>query len=161
MEQALSASDLGRPLKEVVDFFELMRVQKDAGLVINFSDLLDFLISMLYSREENTLHKRWYEAGVWYGTYLQVKIRDEKPLEALKRILSEGWWELNEVDLSVELDIFTLRCISFSLSLERTKLFMSFLEGVISSLGYEVVKKDCIRGIIILSFVEGGSRDLS
>ncbi|MCD6529072.1 hypothetical protein J7L06_02140, partial [Candidatus Bathyarchaeota archaeon] len=89
-----------------------------------------------------------------YGTYLQVKFRNRGVLEAFARILSESWWELNEVNLAKERGGFTLRCVSFILSLERTKLLTSFLEGVINSIGYEVLEKDCIRGMIILHFAE-------
>ena len=157
LEQALRASELGRPLKEIMDFFELMSVQRNAGLTITFSELLNYLISMLYPKEEKALHERWYEAGVWYGTYLQVKFRNKRTLDIFTKLLSESWWEINEVNLSKEEEGFVLRCVSFTLSLERTKLLMSFLEGVIDSMEYEIVKKDCIRGMIILNFTERGS----
>ena len=157
LEQALRASELGRPLKEIMDFFELMSVQRNAGLTITFSELLNYLISMLYPKEEKALHERWYEAGVWYGTYLQVKFRNKRTLDIFTKLLSESWWEINEVNLSKEEEGFVLRCVSFTLSLERTKLLMSFLEGVINSMEYEIVKKDCIRGMIILNFTERGS----
>jgi len=157
LEQALRASELGRPLKEIMDFFELMSVQRNAGLTITFSELLNYLISMLYPKEEKALHERWYEAGVWYGTYLQVKFRNKRTLDIFTKLLSESWWEINEVNLSKEEEGFVLRCVSFTLSLEPTKLLMSFLEGVINSMEYEIVKKDCIRGMIILNFTERGS----
>ena len=112
---------------------------------------------MLYPKEEKALHERWYEAGVWYGTYLQVKFRNKRTLDIFTKLLSESWWEINEVNLSKEEEGFVLRCVSFTLSLERTKLLMSFLEGVIDSMEYEIVKKDCIRGMIILNFTERGS----
>jgi len=154
LEQALRCNELGRPLKEIMDFFELMTLQRNAGLIITFSDLLNYLISLLYSKQEKELHKKWYEAGIWYGTYLQVKFRNRSILEVFTKILSESWWELSEVNLSKEREGFTLRCVSFTLSLERTKLLTSFLEGVINSIGYEILKKDCIRGMIILRFTE-------
>lgn len=157
LEQALRANELGRPLKEIMDFFELMSVQRNAGLTITFTELLNYLISMLYPKEEKALHEKWYEAGVWYGTYLQVKFHNKQTLDIFTKLLSESWWELNEVNLSKEEEGFVLRCVSFTLSLERTKLLMSFLEGVINSMEYEIVKKDCIRGMIILNFTEKGS----
>ena len=154
LEQALRCNEFGRPLKEIMDFFELMTLQRNAGLIITFSDLLNYLISLLYPKQERELHEKWYEAGVWYGTYLQVKFRNRNILDVFAKILSESWWELNEVNLAKEREGFTLRCVSFTLSLERTKLLTSFLEGVINSIGYEVLEKDCIRGMIILHFAE-------
>ena len=148
LEQVVRAHKLGCSPVEVVDFYELMRIQKNAGLVMIFSDTLDYLISKLYLEEKEDLLQKWYDTGVWYGKYLQAKFHSRQPVEMLEKLLSVTLWDVNEIELSKENDGITLRCVSFTLSVERTKLLTSFLEGIMYSMGYETSEKDVIRGII-------------
>lgn len=152
LEQAVRAHNMGISLKEIVDFYELMEIQRASGAVITPKDVLDYLISKLYPKEKAALQKKWYESGRWYGKYLDTKLRGRGAVEVFGRILSASKWDLNEVNVEREEENVMLRCVSFTLPLERTELLVRFLEGVMHSLGYETKKLDSTRGIITMEF---------
>lgn len=152
LEQAVRAHNMGISLKEIVDFYELMEIQRASGAVITPKDVLDYLISKLYPKEKAALQKKWYESGRWYGKYLDTKLRGRDAVEVFGRILSASKWDLNEVNVEREGETVMLRCVSFTLPLERTELLVRFLEGVMHSLGYETKKLDSTRGIITMEF---------
>lgn len=152
LEQAVRAHNRGISLKEIVDFYELMEIQRASGAVITPKDVLDYLISKLYPKEKAALQKKWYESGRWYGKYLDTKLRGRGAVEVFGRILSASKWDLNEVNVEREGETVMLRCVSFTLPLERTELLVRFLEGVMHSLGYETKKLDSTRGIITMEF---------
>lgn len=153
LEQALRAHNLGHPLKEIVDFYELMDVQKTAGSVVIPRETLNYLIQELYPTKGEQLRKRWMDAGEWYGKYLQTKLQDKDPVEAFGKLMTVSQWDLNEFELKKEGDTVTLRCVSFLLSKENTELLMSFVEGVMNSLGYEVRGRDYVRGMVSIKFL--------
>jgi len=150
LEQAVRAHELGVSLKDAVDFFEFLKIQKSAGLTTTFSETLDYLISELYPKEKEKLYQKWYDTGVWYGKYIQAKFHNKQPIEMFEKLLSASLWDFNEVELSRNGEEVTLRCVSFTLSIERTELLMGFLEGVMHSLDYLTLEKDLIRGIIVM-----------
>ena len=152
LEQALRARNLGRPLKEIVDFYELMALQRTAGSVVTPRETLNYLIQRLYPTEGEQLRKRWMDVGEWYGKYLQAKLQDKDPVEAFGKLMGVSQWDLNEFELKREGDTVTLRCVSFLLSIENTELLMSFVEGVMNSLGYEVGGRDYVRGMVSMKF---------
>jgi hypothetical protein len=104
--------------------------------------------------EEKHLWK-WYEAGQWYGKFLLARFPDH--IEALERLLQVTHWDLDEVRFLRREGVVLIRCISKSLSLEETEFVCYFLEGVMHSLGYKTKEKDATRGIILLTFDQGGA----
>lgn len=61
--------------------------------------------------------------------------------------------DLDEFELKREDDTVTLRCVSFALSVEDTELLMSFVEGTMGSLRYEVQERDYVKGIVSMKFM--------
>jgi len=155
-EQAVRAHEMSRSLKEIVDFYELMMMQKEAGLVVTPSDTLNKLIEKLYPKEKEILETIWFDSGVWYGKYLLVKVKDEDPVEMFGEMLKSISWHLKDVEFGKVTDAVTFRCVSFTLSLENTVLLMKFIEGVMSTLGYEPVSEDYLRGMIDIEFRKTG-----
>jgi len=152
LEQAVRAHEMNSSLKEIVDFYRLMMMQKDAGLVITPSETLNKLIERLYPREKELLQTIWFESGVWYGKYLLVKVRDGDPVETFGEILKATSWSLKDVNFEKGVNAVSFKCVSFTLSLENTVLLMKFIEGVMSTLGYETVSQDYLRGMIDIEF---------
>ncbi len=152
LEQAVRAHELDGSLKEIVDFYNLMMIQKDAGLVITPSETLNKLIEKLYPKEKDLLHEIWFESGKWFGKYLLVKVKDEDSVKMFGEILRAVSWNLKDVEFKKGADTVTFKCISFTLSLENTVLLMKFIEGAMSTLGYETVSQEYLRGMIDMEF---------
>ena len=151
--QAVRAGRMRRTLREIVDFYELMEVQKTAGFVVVSREVLNYCVQRLYSAEGEQLRKMWTGVGEWYGKYLQARLRDEGVVEAFSRLMRASRWDLDEFELKKEDGTVTLRCVSFALSVEDTELLMSFVEGAMGSLGYEVEERDYVKGIVSMKFI--------
>ncbi|MFQ6095561.1 MAG: hypothetical protein ACE5NN_05410 [Candidatus Bathyarchaeia archaeon] len=151
-EQALRAHEMNRSVKEIVDFYELMMMQKDAGMVVTPSETLNGLIQRLYRSDKEFLQKLWFDSGRWYGKYLLAKVGDGDPVELFVEVLKVTGWNLKDAEFKRNDDSIVFRCISFTLSMENTVLLMKFVEGVMTTLGYEVTNRDCMRGMINLNF---------
>jgi len=151
--QAVRASRMKRTLREVVDFCELMEVQRAAGFVVAPKEVLNYCVQRLYLAEGEQLRKMWMGVGEWYGKYLQARLRGEDVVESFGRLMRVSRWDLDEFELKKEDDTVTLRCVSFALSVEDTELLMSFVEGAMGSLGYEVKERDYVKGIVSMKFI--------
>jgi hypothetical protein len=157
LEQALSAEVLGVSVEEAVDFYRLMDVQRGAGAVQVSRESLDRLIGKLYVSSGEELRGIWREAGRWYGEYLRVKLRGNDVLGFFEKALLLSW-NLDEVEVKEEDGEVRLRCASFMMPLERTELLMSYVSGVMLSLGYGEVGREYLRGIVLLRYRRVGGR---
>lgn len=151
-EQALRVYDSERTLQEVVDTFELIETQRASGAVITPADVLTYLIDAVYPSGKEELLERWYESGRWYGKYLLDRFNNRDHVEAIEKILKVIRWDLKEVHVNYESDVVKVRCVSPLLPVENTVLILKFIEGVMDSLGYELVKEDHLKGLILLEF---------
>ena len=152
LEQAVRAHQMDRSIKQVVDFYEFMMMQKDAGLMITPSETLNKLIDKLYSSDKEFLQKIWLDAGGWYGKYLLTKVKGGDHVELFGEVLKVTNWDLNDVEFKREGSSISLRCISFTMSIENTFLLMTFIEGVMNTLGYKTANQECMRGMINMDF---------
>lgn len=148
-EQATRAYEMKRSLKEILDTFEVLDVPKEAGTVYTPRDILDYLIQKTYGENSEELQQMWYHAGKWYGIYLREKF--EQPFETFLRLLQEGRWDLNEVNVNKSSERIDLKCVSTFISQERALLLQNFIEGAVYSLGYKTKEKKCFKGIIRLA----------
>jgi len=148
-EQATRAYEMKRSLKEILDTFEVLDVPKEAGTVYTPRDILDYLIQKTYGENGEELQQMWYHAGKWYGIYLREKF--EQPFETFLRLLQEGRWDLNEVNINKSSERIDLKCVSTFISQERALLLQNFIEGAVYSLGYKTKEKNCFKGIIRLA----------
>jgi len=152
LEQAVRAQEMNCSLKEIVDFYKIMMMQKDAGLIVTPSETLNKLIEELYPKEKELLEGLWFESGKLYGKYLIAKAEDEDPVEIFGRTLKAIGWNLKDIEFKKEAGAVAFKCISFTLTLENTILLMKFIEGVMRTLGYETVSQDYLRGMIGIEF---------
>ena len=67
-------------------------------------------------------------------------------------------WNLDEAEVKEDVGGVRLRCTSFMMSLEKTELLISYLSGVMFSLGYEEVGREHLRGMALLQYRRIGDR---
>jgi len=150
LKQAVRLEELGYNVEEVADILEVIKAQKILGGAFIPQEVLNFMINVVYKAKSEELRAGCFESGKLYGRYMREKFSN--PIEALKRFLETSRWDLSEVNVSSEGNINRLRCVSTVLSVEGTELLTKFVEGVIRGLGYEVLKVEFIKGIVIMEF---------
>lgn len=148
LEQALRAHRMGRSLRDIVDFYELMWMQREAGLIMVPYEVLNKIAERFYPSEKETLESIWYESGVWYGKYLLVKVKDGDPAEVFVETLKSAGWDIKDVVFERHGRNAVFKCFSLTLSLENTALLSKFIEGVMEAIGYEILNKSHLRGVI-------------
>jgi hypothetical protein len=150
LEQAVRAYQMKRSLKEIIDRYELQMIHEEAGATFIPRDVLDYLIEKVYGKNGEDLQKLWYQTGRWYGICLKENLK--KPVETFNRLLKDGRWDLSEVTVKRNEGTVEFRCVSTTLSQERTNLLQKFMEGTMHSIGYATLEQECSRGIIHLIF---------
>jgi len=152
LEQALRAEGHGASLQEAVDLYRLVEIQRGAGAVQLPRSSLDRLVGELYPENGEELRRIWSESGLWYGEYLRAKLRGEDVLGFLEKALLVSW-NLDEVEIKDDGSDVALRFASFVMSLESTELLVSYVSGVMNSLGYEEVERDYLRGVATVRYM--------
>jgi hypothetical protein len=150
LEEALRAEDNGVPLDEAVEAYRILRVQLAAGAIQVPRRSLDAVVKVLFSADKEAALSDWAEAGKWYGEYLRT-LFGEGAIEMVGGVLKVSW-NLDEVELRREEMKAELRLASFALSSEVTELLVSYIVGVMGSLGYERRGGEFFRGLAKLSF---------
>ena len=152
MEQAIEAEEMGRSLKEVVEHHKLIEIEKKTGSVLISREILNFLIQKIYPLEEEALLKKWYYSGEWYGKYVFARFQNGDTLEILNKLFQAYAWNASEVRITKGNDSINLRCVFPNHTSEETQLFSRFLEGAMHSMGYNLKKRDLLKGLILLDF---------
>jgi hypothetical protein len=152
LDYALKVYNSGCSLGEIVEFHEFMDVYRALGAKIVSSDVLEYLISKSYPKDNAILREKWREFGRLCGKGLSI--RYPRPVEVLERFLKAKEWELNEVSIVQKGNKVGVKCISPILSVEGTELLASFIDGVMHELKYEKSGEECLKGIISLEYVK-------
>jgi hypothetical protein len=150
LEEALRAEDNGVPLDEAVESYRILRVQLASGAIQVPRRSLDAVVKVLFSADKEATLSDWAEAGKWYGEYLRT-LFGEDALEMIGGVLKVSW-NLDEVEMRREEMKAELRFASFALSEDVTELLVSYIAGVMGSLGYERRGGEFVRGLAKLSF---------
>lgn len=150
LEEALRAEDNGVPLGEAVESYRILRVQLAAGAVQVPRRSLDAVVKVLFSADKEAALSDWGEAGRWYGEYLRT-VFGEGAVDVVGGVLKVSW-NLDEVEMRREEMKVELRFASFALSEDVTEVLVSYVVGVMGSLGYERREGGFIRGLAKLSF---------
>ncbi|MCK5139710.1 MAG: hypothetical protein KAQ85_07710 [Thermodesulfovibrionia bacterium] len=150
LEEALRAEDNGVPLDEAVESYRILRVQLAAGAIQVPRRSLDAVVKVLFSADKEAALSDWAEAGKWYGEYLRT-LFGEGAIEMVGGVLKVSW-NLDEVEMRREEMKAELRFASFALSEDVTELLVSYIVGVMGSLGYERRGGEFVRGLAKLSF---------
>jgi hypothetical protein len=150
LEEALRAEDNGVPLDEAVESYRILRVQLAAGAIQVPRRSLDAVVKVLFSADKKATLSDWAEAGKWYGEYLRT-VFGEGAVDVVGGVLKVSW-NLDEVEMRREEMKAELRFASFALSEDVTELLVSYIAGVMGSLGYERREGAFVRGLAKLSF---------
>ncbi len=150
LEEALRAEDNGVPLNEAVESYRILQVQLGAGAIQVPRRSLDAVVKVLFSADKEATLSDWAEAGKWYGEYLRT-VFGEDAVDVVGGVLKVSW-NLDEVEMRREDMKVELRFASFTLSEDVTELLVSYVVGVMGSLGYERRDGEFIRGLAKLSF---------
>ncbi len=151
LEEGLRAEKLGAPLGDAVDSYQMREIHRGAGAVIVPRTSLGQIIESLGEEHIQDLEKLWDEAGSWYGKYLAGKLTSDEVLPFLRHDLLLSW-NLDEVDIK-DGDEATLRFTGFTMSEEFTRLLLSYIHGLMGSLGYHEVERDSVRGMASISYL--------
>jgi len=147
LRNILKAHKLGISLEELTRLIEITYTQKASGMIFIPLEILHYLESKADNEE---LESKWYEAGAWYGKY--IKERFKSPAEVIAGLLKAARPNLDEIDVKEEGETINYRCVSAALSMDETIHLQKFIEGAMHSLGYKTVKRDILKGIILLEF---------
>lgn len=158
LECALKADLMGTSLSEVLEIYEILKINKNAGHTLVPLDVLTVMIERL-SRDAEALkavEEVWKDAGRWYGGYLSIRLKEgfkneESTLKGLERILRELRWEFAELVITKDVEnAVRIRCVAPQLPLNIMRMLADYIEGVFEAFGYKCVRKDVFKGIIDL-----------
>jgi len=145
--------EAGKSMEEVVDFYELMEMQRSSGAALIPVDLCNYMISKLCDTEREVMMQKWRESGSWYGKYLSSKFPIDRTPEMLAKLLLATRWDLREVKVTKEGSNIKFQCIAPHLPEDSTKLLACFVEGAMQSLNHKLVSSDILKGMILQEFV--------
>lgn len=149
-EQVLKVYDMDVSLSDVVEFYRLMQIQRETGALIVPLSVLEYMTHTLFRDNKKELLDEWRRSGLWYGRYLCIRFPDEELLGVFEKLMKFSLWNVTEFSVLRKDEGVKIRCMSPHFSSEHTEAFSNFLEGVLDALGYETVKNECLRGMILL-----------
>jgi len=147
---ALLAKKLGYELKEVADLLEVTKANRILGGTFVPLNVFNYFIKVASKGKSVRFNEKWYESGRLHGRYLKEKFED--PVRVFKAFLKASRWDLNDIDVINGQDSIKLRCFSTVLTDEGTKALLKYVEGAFHGMGYETIRSDHMRGMIILEF---------
>ena len=150
-EQALKAYEMQTSPAELVEFFTLMKLEKDSGTTIIPVDLLDYMLTKMYNTDKEELLKKWYEAGHWWGKYLSIKSQPDDWVQTFEKLVKKCAWNITDFSVNHQQGHTNVKCVAPHFALESTEALTKFFEGVMHSAGYKTVKNECLKGIILLT----------
>ena len=154
LDESLRVLESGGSMKDLVDFYFLANTLRKSGAVILPGELFQYLLSKVYPDNSEDLKKVAFEAGQWVGKYLAAKSLECSAEETLKSVLPMYMWDVSELYINCDGPSIKIRCISPTHSIERSELLASFLEGMVSALGYVLNGREVYRGVISLDFTK-------
>lgn len=149
LQDALKASEMKTSIREIVEFYRLMKIQKESGSIIVPMNLLLNSLKKLDNKSE--ILKEWNYAGEWYGKYLIAKF--ENPLEILQSLLSASFWHISEIKVDMKSnDKLIISIIAPNIDQLFIELTVEYLVGLMRALNFYNIKNDIVHGIAILEF---------
>ncbi len=151
-EQAVKAHEMKTSPEELLEFYKLMKIEKDTGTVIIPIELLNTMIQKSYETDREDLLKKWYDCGLWLGKYLSIKSEAENWLQTFEKLIKASAWNISDFSIATHRDNVSIKCVSPLFTKETTEVFGKFLEGTIHSANYETVSNEYLKGMILLNF---------
>jgi hypothetical protein len=150
LEQAIKIDKFNSSLNHAVDIYRLVTIQQGAGgLTVPRTTLNQFLTNFTIKTDE--MEKIWFEAGRWYGEYLNTKLGYNESLIFLENDLKFSW-NLDEVEILDNKYDVKIRCVSFMMTENLTELLLSYIRGIMAALNYKETKEEHLRGMIFLKY---------
>jgi len=133
-----------KTLESMVDSYKLAEISRKTGMVAVPGEFLE--LGLGRAEDGGDFLPIWEQTGRMYGLLIKGKFVDE--LGAFVRLVKESLWLVNEVEVKPGDGSTALRFVAPAFSDERSSLLLGFIEGAMSSLGYDIVEKKEYRGII-------------
>jgi hypothetical protein len=149
LEQVVKVNKLKYRSDQMAEFFDVLQTNRVLGGLFVPTDVLDFMLEKCRV-DSAQLQTLWLESGCWTGKYLVEKFPD--PIMAFVRFLKLSRWDLNEVDVKPSGNAVKIQCVSTVMSVESTTMLAKFVEGAMDGMGYRLVSKDCLKGMLIMNF---------
>ncbi len=150
LNETVKVNELGYNSTQMADMFNVLQTHRVLGGLFVPSGVLEQMIGKVHENDLSQLQSLWYESGIWNGKYLKEKFVD--PINAFRNFLQLSRWDLNEIDVKINVSSVKVRCISTVMSIEGTKLLAKFIEGVLNGMNYKTESADCLKGMIIQEF---------
>lgn len=150
LRESVKVEQLGHDANEITKLLETLQIQRVLGGTFVPIEVVNHMCNRAYVQEKDLILSLWFDSGKLYGKY--VKERYENPIATLISLLETMRWDLNEVALSEEKKTSKLRCVSTSLNESGADLLSRFIEGAIMGIGLKVVRRECLKGLIVIDF---------
>jgi len=151
-EEALKAYEMQTSPAELLEFYTLMKLEKDRGAVIIPIDLLNNLTKISYETDKEDLLQKWYDCGLWYGKYLSIKSQTEDWFQTFEKLMKKCAWNVSDFSITAQGENVSIKCVSPHFTTESTEAFTRFLEGTMHSANYKTIRNECLKGMILLNF---------
>lgn len=150
LETVFEAEKTGIKLDEAIKDFDMHRTKSKAGIITIPKNNLTQIMCMINEKDKEKIMQLWQESGEWYGKYLSKRIPNKELLNFLEKDLLTSW-ELDEASFRVTDDI-EFNFVSFMMSPEFTEIFLYYIKGIFTALGYREAEKEYLRGLAKIRF---------
>ncbi len=149
-QNAIKAYDMQTSLEEILEVYSLLTLGRKLGITMLPTTLVDYMLNSLSKSHRKDLLDRAYESGTWFGKCLTIKLEETETLKTMENVIKKYMWDSLDLSITNENDTVELRCVSPTLSKEKTDVVFKFLEGTFNSLDYKIFKNSCLRGLILM-----------
>lgn len=145
LDAFIKAKEKNKDLYTILEEMSVIEIARNAGMI--------FVPEAIYNiiMENNNIENYWKNSGQLFGKYLEINgFKELKNIEkAIKEIIGE------DIDISISSN--KIICICPRLMENRLRDIASFLEGVMVNFGFNIIKKEISKGIVIIRMKKGES----
>jgi len=143
LDAFIKAKEKNKDLYTILEEMNVIEIARNAGMI--------FVPEAIYNiiMENNNIENYWKNSGQLFGKYLEINgFKELKNIEkAIKEIIGE------DIDISISSN--KIICICPRLMENRLRDIASFLEGVMVNCGFNIIKKEISKGIVIIRMKKG------
>ncbi|MCQ5336600.1 MAG: hypothetical protein NO475_00185 [Candidatus Methanomethylicia archaeon] len=143
LDAFIKAKEKNKDLYTILEEMSVIEIARNAGMI--------FVPEAIYNiiMENNNIENYWKNSGQLFGKYLEINgFKELKNIEkAIKEIIGE------DIDISISSN--KIICICPRLMENRLRDIASFLEGVMVNFGFNIIKKEISKGIVIIRMKKG------
>ncbi len=145
----------GNP-KQIYPAWKFVSMMKDVGCLVLPEDLVEKLISRMYSTDKDWLLKSWHEEGLRLGEFLKMSaVNPEdlgKVIQEFQVLLPAQKIEFKKMESddqdSPGRSIYEIRALGAGSSIESTICADQFIRGLLSAYPLRITESKISRGII-------------